>query len=203
MGGRTMNLQAVLWDFGDTLADERWMLAPLAGAPGWPEAYRRVLDGGDLADRWNMGLATAAQVADELGGEIGVSGKAVLEHMRACCRNVSLFPDVMALVAKIAAPQAIVTINPDIFSEMVVPAYDLRARFTTIVTSWEERTLIKADLCEIAMSRLPGAIDREACVLIDNRLDNVAEWKARGGAAWLFEGCDGLAEHLSHLTQER
>jgi hypothetical protein len=96
---------------------------------------------------------------------------------------------------------------------VVVPAYDLGVRFATIVTSWAERTLSKADLCDIAMSRLPGAVDRAACLLIDNRMDNVAEWMARGGAAWLFEGCASLAEHLraehlraehlSSLTQER
>ena len=28
-----MNYDAVLWDFGDTLCDERWMLAPLDGQP--------------------------------------------------------------------------------------------------------------------------------------------------------------------------
>jgi hypothetical protein len=194
-----MNLQAVLWDFGDTLADERWMLAPLDGAPGWPETYRRVLDGSDLADRWNVGSASCDDVAEEFGWTLGVPAARILKHMRACCRNVSLYPGVVALAARLEAPQAIVTINPDIFSEVVVPAYDLAARFATIVTSWEERTLSKADLCDIAMSRLPGAIDRQACLLIDNRMENVAEWRARGGAGWHFQGCDGLANHLSAL----
>jgi phosphoglycolate phosphatase-like HAD superfamily hydrolase len=198
-----MTLQAVLWDFGDTLADERWMLAPLDGAPGWPEAYRRVLDGGDLADRWNVGSIAAADVAEEFGRALSVPGHRVLRHMRACCRKVSLCLDVMALTAALAPPQAIVTINPDIFSEVVVPHYALRERFAAIVTSWEERTLSKADLCEAAMSRLPGAVDREACLLIDNRADNVAEWRARGGAAWLFEGYRSLTEHLSDQMEAR
>jgi phosphoglycolate phosphatase-like HAD superfamily hydrolase len=194
-----MNIQAVMWDFGDTLADERWMLAPLEGAPGWPGAYRRVLEGGDLADRWNSGSAAAVDVAEEFSRALGVSAGCILQHMRACCRNVSLYPDVMALAERLDAPQAIVTINPDIFTEVVVPAYDLSTRFATVVTSWEERTLNKADLCDIAMSRLPGAADRKACLLIDNRLDNVAEWRSRGGAAWLFQDCESLAGHLAPM----
>jgi len=199
-----MTLQAVLWDFGDTLADERWMLAPLAGSPRWPEVYRQVLDGGDLADRWNVGSASAADVAEEFGRTLGVPAQHILAHMRTCCRNVSLYPDVMALTARLRFPQAIVTINPDIFSETVVPAYDLSTRFAAVVTSWEERTLSKADLCDIAMSRLPGALDRDACLLIDNRMENVAEWRARGGAAWHFLDCRGLAAHLSAtLTREQ
>jgi phosphoglycolate phosphatase-like HAD superfamily hydrolase len=194
-----MNLQAVLWDFGDTLADERWMLAPLDGSPGWPDTYRQVLDGGELADRWNTGSATTAEVAEAFANTLGVPTQRILAHMRACCRHVALYADVIALAARLEAPQAIVTINPDIFSEVVVPACDLTARFAAIVTSWEERTLSKADLCDIAMSRLPGAVDREACLLIDNRIDNVAEWRARGGAAWHFQDCRGLADHLSAL----
>jgi hypothetical protein len=197
-----MTLQAVLWDFGDTLADERWMLAPLDGAPGWPQAYRTVLDGGDLADRWNIGSIAASDVAAEFGQAIGVPAQRILQHMHACCRKVSLYGEVMALAERLAVPQAIVTINPDIFSETVVPTYDLSARFAAIVTSWEEQTLSKADLCDIAMTRLPGAVDRKACLLIDNRPDNVAEWRARGGAAWLFEGCRHLVEHLSDRLAE-
>jgi hypothetical protein len=197
-----MTLQAVLWDFGDTLADERWMLAPLDGAPGWPEIYRTVLDGGDLADRWNIGSIAAADVADAFGRSLGVPTERILEHMRACCRNVSLNAGVMALTASLEVPQAIVTINPDIFSDVVVPHFGLRDRFAAIVTSWEERTLSKADLCDIAMSRLPGAVDRAACLLIDNRADNVAEWRARGGAAWLFDGFRGLAMHIADCMAE-
>ena len=85
-------------------------------------------------------------------------------------------------------PQAVVTINPDIFSEVVVPAYDLTARFDTIVTSWRENTVSKADLCETAIARLPWALDAGSCLLIDNRLENIVEWRARGGAGVHFQG---------------
>jgi hypothetical protein len=152
---------------------------------------------------WNIGSIAAGDVAEELGAAIGIPRHRILQHMRACCRRVSLYQDVLALTAKLTAPQAIVTINPDIFSEVVVPHFDLRERFAAIVTSWEEPSLSKADLCDIAMSRLPGAVDRKACLLIDNRADNVAEWRARGGAAWLFEGYGGLAAHLSDRMEAR
>jgi len=35
-----MAINLILWDFGDTLADERWMLAPMIGAPDWPTLGR-------------------------------------------------------------------------------------------------------------------------------------------------------------------
>jgi len=194
-----MAIQAVLWDFGDTLADETWMLAPLPGAADWPAAYGRILGGGDLADRWNLGLATVADVADELAAGLGVPSVRVLMHMRRCCGEVAFYPEVMKLVAELDLPQAIVTINCDIFSEIVVPTYALADRFETIVASWEEATLSKADLCDIAMSRLPGALDRASCLLIDNKLENVLEWRGRGGMAWHFQGSAPRAAHLSRL----
>jgi len=194
-----VTLQAILWDFGDTLADETWMLAPLAGAPDWPAAYGRILGGGDLADRWNLGRATARDVAADLAAGLGVSAANVLDHMRACCGNVTFYADVMALAAGIGLPQAIVTINCDVFSEIVVPTYRLSERFQAIVASWEEGTLSKADLCDIAMSRLAGATDRARCLLVDNKLENVLEWRARGGAGWHFRGGASLTRRLSRL----
>lgn len=195
-----MIIQAVLWDFGDTLADERWMLAPLPGAPDWPTVYQQILDGDDLADRWNLGQATTVEIAEELAAALGVSPDSIERHMQFCCRNITFYPAVMALAAKLACPQAIVTINPDIFSTVVVPTYRFHERFASIVTSWQERTLSKADLCDIAMTRLTGATDREACLLIDNKLDNVLEWRARGGRAWHFQDAGSLAEHVLGLT---
>lgn len=49
-----MALKCVLWDFGDTLAGERWMLESPPGVPQWAEVWSRVA-GEELADPWNRG----------------------------------------------------------------------------------------------------------------------------------------------------
>lgn len=198
-----MAIDAILWDFGDTLCDERWMLSPLGGAPRWPEAYRSVLDAGGLADRWNMGRVGAAEVAEEFARSLDIPAPRILAHMRACCRNVAFYPAVMDLAAGLALPQAIVTVNPDLFSEVVVPAYGLEARFDTIVTSWQEGTVSKADLCEAALSRLPGALEPGRCLLIDNRLENLVEWRARGGLGLHFEDDASLGSRLARMMGDR
>ena len=82
-------------------------------------------------------------------------------------------------------PQAIVTVNPDLFTRFVAPNYALDTVFDTIVTSWQERTEDKARLCEIALERLGGS-DRATALLIDNIEANVDAWRARGGQAFLF-----------------
>jgi len=44
---------AVLFDFGDTLADETWMYADLGVFPDWPNTYRSVV--GPLGTDWGLG----------------------------------------------------------------------------------------------------------------------------------------------------
>lgn len=196
-------VKAILWDFGDTLADERWMWAPLAGQPDWSGLYRKHCGAGDLGSRWNRGLVTARDVAADLAAMMGVGWEATLEHMRACCREVQVYPRVFAFVDACTAPQAIVTVNCDLFSEVVAPELGLAARFDTIVTSWEEGAEDKAALCDIAMARL-GLTDRIECLLVDNRAENVAAWRALGGSAYHFIGeqafVDQLAPALARLT---
>jgi phosphoglycolate phosphatase-like HAD superfamily hydrolase len=201
-----MKIRAILWDFGDTLADERWMRAPLEGVPDWPEIYSEFVEA-DLAHRnpvaleWMIGATTADDVASELGRIAEVNAGKVRAHMDKCCREVTFYPRVDALTQRCALPQAVVTINPDIFSTVIVPAYDLDARFQPIVTSWEERTRSKADICDIAIERFDQVYERGECLLVDNVTENVADWRDRGGAAYHFTGERTLYEAFDDLLK--
>ena len=197
-----MAIRAILWDFGNTLADERFMHAPLDGAPDWSPVFRGIHRTG-LVEKWNLGQITSNDVAVSLAAELEIEPSRIVAHMRECCRNIHFYPVVMDLVANCAAPQAIVTINPDIFTEVIVPTYDLSAKFPAIVTSWQEGTLSKADLCEVAMGRLDRSLRLPECVLIDNKLENVLEWRARGGAAYHFDGAASLADRFTAILEGR
>jgi len=97
--------------------------------------------------------------------------------------------------------QAIVTINPDIFSQEVVPNYKLNEVFEIIVTSWEEENLDKSDLCDIAIQKLGSVSDRSRALLIDNRIENVEGWQARGGKAYHFTGDAAFAANLPDIFE--
>jgi|ThiBio_1000_plan_1041568.scaffolds.fasta_scaffold02483_8 hypothetical protein len=181
-----MVIRTILWDFGDTLADERWMMRPFPGLPQWPQIYREFSERGALVDMWNKGLASLSDVAGDLGRKMDVPAVRVRAHMEECSRNIRFFLRVGEIVRRRVTPQAIVTVNPDVFSNVVVPFYALRHQFDVIVTSWEEGTLDKAELCEIALSRLGGLHAREECLLIDNKEDCIALWRKRGGRAYHF-----------------
>jgi len=54
------------------------------------------------------------------------------------------------------------------------------------VTSWQERTLDKNELCRIALERLGDPLGFERAVLIDNRPENVVAFRSLGGSGYVF-----------------
>ena len=195
-----MAIRAILWDFGDTLADERWMLAPMPNVPSWPDVYREFSAEADLADRWNSGGVNCEQIAESLASRLDVDVAQVRSHMEDCCRNVSFFPLIREFSARCGLPQAIVTINPDLFSTVVAPHYRLTSRYSPIITSWQSCTLDKAALCDIALSKWGNRYSREECLLIDNKLEHVAAWRTKGGVAFHFQNERECRDRISALV---
>jgi len=90
-------------------------------------------------------------------------------------------------------------VNPAIFTEIIVPRYELDRHFPVIVTSWQERTLDKATLCDIALGRLGAPGERASALLVDNRADNIERFRAQGGQGYLFTDDSTFARDLAGL----
>ena len=187
-------VSCVLWDFGDTLADERWMLEAPAQVPAWADTFVQHILKGKLGYDWGIGHIGAEDVGVRLAAILSTNADTIVDHMKRCCANVAFHENAMKAVQSCSLPQAIVTLNTDVFSECVVPNYRLHETFETIVTSWEEGTLDKSDLCDVALKRL-GIADRRDALLIDNLVKNVESWRARGGLAHHFTGDDDFASN--------
>src|SRR5205085_4662391 len=127
------------------------------------------------------------QLGAMLAAELGITTDAVMSHIEARCRDLRFFEHAWAAARARTLPQAIVTLNPDLFTRFVSPNYELDSVFHVIVTSWQEHTRDKARLCEIALERLGGE-DPAAALLIDNIEANVDSWRARGGQTYWFRG---------------
>jgi FMN phosphatase YigB (HAD superfamily) len=186
-----VKVRYLLWDFGDTLVDQRWMWPSPPQAPEWSARYRTLADS-ELDARWNLGEITTEELALALTADLGISLDATMAHIEECCRNVKFFTHAWAAARARPRPQAIVTVNSDVFSRFVVPNYGLDSVFEQIVTSWEEGTLDKARLCERALERLGGRDPSEA-LLVDNIEANVDAWRLVGGQAYLFRGDEQFA----------
>jgi phosphoglycolate phosphatase-like HAD superfamily hydrolase len=138
------------------------------------------------------------QLAAMLAAELGIAADAVMAHIESRCRDLRFFEHAWATARAHALPQAIVTLNPDLFTRFVSPNYRLDSVFDVIVTSWQEHTRDKASLCEVALERLGGGEPSEA-LLIDNIEANVDAWRARGGQAYWFRGDAAFADDAPRL----
>jgi hypothetical protein len=193
----------VLWDFGDTLVDERWLYRPPTGWPSWTEDWADVMR--VHADGWNDGTVSRADIFTAMAQQSGIPSDEVERHARRCCTHLEPYETAWRIAAERHRPQAIVTVNPDLFGDWIVPAYDLSTTFDTIVISAVERTVDKTALCTIALERLGHRLgytpDRADALLIDNRLDLVEDWRAAGGSAYWFRSDAQFAADVTDLLE--
>jgi FMN phosphatase YigB (HAD superfamily) len=196
-----MTYAVLLWDFGDTLVDERWMRRAPAGVPVWEASWTSVMD--DLADAWNVGAVDSNTVYATLAERTGMAYEAVEAHAQDCCRRLTFHSAAWGVASERRRPQAVVTVNPDLFTDLVAPACDLSAVFDHVVASHVEGTDDKVVLCDIALGRLGCAGDRSEALLIDNRLDLIEAWRNAGGSGYWFQGDDHFARDVGTLFGDR
>lgn len=189
--------EALLWDFGDTLVDERWMRRCPDAHPEWEEAWTAVMD--RLADRWNAGAVGMPEVFAGLADRTGMTLPDVEAHARDCCERVVFHPTAWQVAREHRLPQALVTVNPDLVADYVVPAHDLATVFDVIVVSYAEGTVDKPSLCRIALDRLRFDGDPGAALLIDNRQDLVHAWQQAGGSGYWFQSDDQFRRDVRRL----
>jgi len=184
-------VEALLWDFGDTLVDERWMLDAPTNCPGWPEAWADVM--ARHAGDWNVGRMNERDIFRALSERTGLGVGVVEAHAAKCCESVHFHSRTWSMVTERRLPQALVTVNPDLFVERVATHYDLGRYFDVMVVSGVEGTDDKTALCDIALGRLGLKGNRSAGLLIDNRKDLIDAWMRAGGAAYWYRGDDAFA----------
>jgi FMN phosphatase YigB (HAD superfamily) len=192
-----MPVAVLLWDFGDTLVDERWMRQAPAEYPDWANAWNGVME--TCAEDWNIGRATERDVFAEMSRLTSLSIDFVEHHAEACCRSITFYPFTWRVATERRRPQALVTVNPDLFVERVARRYGLCDHFDTVVVSCTEGTDDKTTLCELALDRLGFGGGRSETLLIDNRRDLTHAWQHSGGSAYVHRGDEAFEADLPTL----
>lgn len=187
-----MKIKCLLWDFGNTLCDEQFIWS---SGPQWEAAYR--LRDEDLAEAWNTGCIGDLEFAHGLTPHIAMSPREILAHMRERCNHVEFYEFAYSYFRAKTLPQAIVTVNPQLWSEVISPLYALHDVADVIVTSWEEKTRDKGLLCDVALARFQTTYKRREALLIDNKVDNVEAWRAKGGCGYLFTSDEQFRQDIS------
>jgi hypothetical protein len=174
-----MRIQCLLWDFGDTLCDE---LSLWRVSPGWMEVYRSFDDG--LGAASNLGELDTRGFVAELAKRMPLTEVEILAHLRRT-ELFRFFPFTYAFFRDRHLPQAIVTVNPAFFSELIVPGCAFDEVTDAIVVSGQERTTDKGELCRRALDRMNLGCDPSEALLIDNKQSNLDAWARHGGIGYL------------------
>ncbi len=193
--------RCILWDFGDTLVGQDWMLTPPDAFPDWPEAWVEAARG-ELEEPWMLGEATCEDIANRVAQLLAMSLSDTMNHIRHCCTSIRFFDAAMEAARRCRLPQAIVTVNPDVFTNFVVPHYRLDDLFPVIVASWQEGTIDKTALCALALERFKGTFEPSEALLIDNIESNVRAWEESGGRGYVFVGDAEFAVNLKNVLPE-
>jgi phosphoglycolate phosphatase-like HAD superfamily hydrolase len=159
----------------------------------------------DHADDWNVGRVGLDEIVAALADRSGMTADAVRSHARHCCESIVFNETAWRVASQRRLPQALVTVNPDLFADFVAPAHGLADVFDALVMSFREGTDDKPALCHTALQRLGYAGARSRALLIDNRLDLVEAWRTVGGIGYWFESDQRFRTDLPglHLPQSR
>jgi phosphoglycolate phosphatase-like HAD superfamily hydrolase len=168
-----------------------------ASCPGWSSAWSEVMR--LHADDWNVGRLHERDVFAALAERTDMRVDEVERHADDCCRSIVYNRAAWRVATEQRRPQALVTVNPDLFVSRVVPAHGLAEVFEVIVVSCVEGTADKVRLCEKALDRLGFDGDRREALLIDNRVDLVEAWRRSGGAAYWYRDDAGFEAVLPDL----
>jgi phosphoglycolate phosphatase-like HAD superfamily hydrolase len=151
------------------------------------------------ADDWNVGRLHERDVFAALAERTDMRVDEVERHADDCCRSIVYNRAAWRVATEQRRPQALVTVNPDLFVSRVVPAHGLAEVFEVIVVSCVEGTADKVRLCEEALDRLGFDGDRRDALLIDNRADLVDAWRSSGGSAYCYRDDAGFDAVLPDL----
>ena len=175
-----MHVRCLLWDFGDTLCHE---LSLWRVSPEWMEVYRSFDDG--LGAAWSRGDLDTRGFVAELAKRMPLTEVEILGHVT----RTDLFkfsPFTYSFFRDHPLPHALVTVNPTLFSEVIVPSFAFEEVTDAIVVSGEEKTIDKGELCSRALERLDLGCDPSQALLIDNKQSNLDAWARRGGIGYLY-----------------
>jgi len=159
----------------------------------------QVLFRSEWFDRWMVGEVSAHNTAAHLASWLPLSPAGIEAYMRAGCRGLALNRGVVAFVGKQRArgiKTALVTANIDLFTEVLVPDQGLAALFDVIVNSYDHHTTDKTQLWAVAFQELGSEYEYGTSFLLEDSVQNVAQFIALGGRAHRYVGDDELGAWL-------
>jgi FMN phosphatase YigB (HAD superfamily) len=185
--------RCILFDFAGTLCASKYFDTQPPPCPDWLETIDAEVfsESRALLESWMSGTIALKDVAGRLCSKLRLPLSDVIAGMRAGCCALQINDKLMGFARdqrRAGKKVGIVTVNMDVFTEVVVPFHHLDEEFDVIVNSADHHETDKVRLCEIAFRRLGAGFGFSSSVLIDDKPSNVASFEGRGGVGHVYQG---------------
>ena len=181
------NLRCIIFDFAFTLSSDHF-------GNKYEAAYGKFVFGedcGHISSPWMEGRVSSHDIAEFLASKLELPPKIIHDDLIQSCVNFKFNPEVwdFALAQRQAGRKtAIVTINADVFTKVIVPAHNLENIFDVIVNSADYGEPCKEVLWQMALDKLGSEYSFSDCLLIDDAAHNVQRFQELGGCSYLYTG---------------
>lgn len=190
----TEEIKCIVFDFANTLYSGLYFNESPTECENWRELFdTHIFDksGKNIIERKVMnGELETRDIAEIISRHVGLNTQRVIELMERGCENLAFNPMVFNFAVeqnKKGKTTAMVTVNMDIFTEIVVPAHGLKKIFDVIVNSFDYKDTRKENLWKIAFRKIGGDISFSNSLLIDDIKENVELFTELGGHAYQYQ----------------
>ena len=192
-------IKSVIFDFDGTLSSGRYF-SPLG--PDALDAIGQLVFGGNSAqwaDPWMKGDISCRDVAAYLSNQLPETEERILSALHDGCSNMPINAAVLdfaSLSRQSGRKTALVTVNMDVFTEIVVPAHGLDAVFDLVLNTADHGTLDKSTLWRKALVSFGPEHSFSSALLIDDSPRMTALFESLGGVAYRYQGNEGFQDWM-------
>jgi FMN phosphatase YigB (HAD superfamily) len=192
----------IVFDYANTLSSDLYFQTCPEGFPAWRALFEKhVFSDPRILSDWCKGVLKKHDIARLISPHAGMPVATVLAEMNNSCKELHFNPAVwqLAEAQQIGGHKTVlVTINIDVFSDFIVPFYQLDGLFDVIVNSSDYGTDNKLVLWHIAFEQLGDGITYDNSLLIDDSPKWTTAFANKGGNAFLYRNDAEFEEWLTH-----
>ena len=197
-------IKCVVFDFANTLCSDLYFNIPPCGCDNWTELLNT-----HVFDKFHKNVIETKVMNGELGTKsiagiisehVDLDTESVVKLMEEGCRDLKFNQAVLDFAVEQKNKNnkiAIVSVNMDVFTKVVIPAHGLETIFDVIVNSFDYKVAKKEILWNIAFSKLGDGMTFSNSLLIDDGAENVNLFKQLGGYAYQYRDDESFSKWLS------
>ena len=199
-------IKAVIFDYGFTMSSDNYFKIPHPSISNWKEIVQRIaFDSKDINHEWMKGNVSLYDIARLIHDETNIPAEDIHYYLQIGCKNLIENDPVLNFAKELkknSIPIGMVTINMDVFNDIIIPTHNYNQLFNIIVNSCDYNTLDKTKLWPIAFNNLGENIDYDSCLLIEDKIKEIQKFKHLGGYVLQYSKDATFSEELKNYSKQ-